>query len=235
MASLKSVDDVEGIDYYEYRDRDYYSKFKYRARVRFHGLALTYYAKDIDQFLERLDKANLRWRRLDKNLVRNNLEVVTQFLDLKNTIKKDSKNFMIRIEGDTAAIFCNDLAKIQNLLDIPNLDVDYTEAITSSFSGTKYFVREPKHKFRVYFKSKIAEQSTVSDLKEILSKNRSLHPSKALLAWLYKTRQNTWHHRYISSAFSIDYDDENTISYLAIMLGDLLGHKYKLEKRPDPI
>lgn len=235
MASLKSVDNVPGIEFYEYRDREFFSKFKYRARVRFHGLSLTYYVSSIDDYLEKLESSNFRWRKLDKIEVKNNLGKITQFIDFKNFVKQNSKDFTIRIEGDTAGIFSNDLNKLLELKQIAGIDVDFTEAITSTYSGIKYFVREPKHKYRIYFKSKLAEINTIQDLKEILSKNKQLHPSKALIAWLYRTRQSSWHYRYISSAFSIDYDDESTISYLALMLGDLLGHKYKLEKHPEPI
>ena len=33
----------------------------------------------------------------------------------------------------------------------------------------------------------------------------------------------------------IDYDDESTISYLALIYGDMLGKRYKLEQRPEAI
>lgn len=234
MASLKLVDNVPGINYYEYRDREFFSKFKYRARVTFHGLALTYYAGSIDEYLVKLDNASYRWRKLDKNKIKSNLDPIEKFIEFKKTIKSDKK-FVVRTEGDTSGIFSNDLNKLLELKQIQGIEVDFTEAITSSFVGVKYFVREPKHKYRIYLRSKLIEPGEIDDLKNILSQNKALYPSRALIAWLYRTRQSSWHYRYVSSCFSIDYDDESTISYLGLMLGQLLGHKYKLEKHPDPI
>jgi hypothetical protein len=46
-------------------------------------------------------------------------------------------------------------------------------------------------------------------------------------------RYGLWTFRYTSAAHFIDYDDESTLSYLALMHGEVLGKKYKLEKRPD--
>jgi hypothetical protein len=89
------------------------------------------------------------------------------------------------------------------------------------------------HNYRVYFKSKRVEQNVQSELRNLLNKNKSLTPSNAFNKWLYGSTKNLWKSRWMSSAYFIDYDDESTLSYLALMHGDLLGRKYKLEKRPD--
>jgi len=44
-----------------------------------------------------------------------------------------------------------------------------------------------------------------------------------------------WYFKFSSSSYFIYYDDEITLCYLALMHGEILGKKYKLEKRPDPI
>lgn len=235
MGSLKSVKDVPGIDYYEYRDIDFFKKYKYRARVRLHGLGLTYYANTIDEFNKRLSHVNMRYRRYSKDEVKNNIHLIEKFIAFKVSVK-DSDQFTIRLEGDTAGIFSNDLSKLLELKNISGLDVDISEAVTSSYAGVKYFIREPKHKYRIYFRSVAVEPSFITDLKEILHKNNKLYPSKGLTAWLYKTRSASYYYyRFCSSSFSIDYDDESTGTYLALMLGDKVGHRYKLEKHPDPI
>lgn len=234
MASLKLVNNTQGINYLEYRDRDFFSKFKYRARLRLHGLGLTYYCNNMKDFLDRLAKSNSRWRKIDKDLVQNNLAIVQGYLDFKQSIKLN-KNFVIRLEGDTAGIFSNDLDKLKELTNIPGVDMDITEAVTTSYEGVKYFVREPKHKYRIYFRSMAVEQSHINELREILSKNKHLYPSKGLTAWLYRTRQSAYYFRFLSSSFNIDFDDESTGTYLSLILGDKLGHRFKLEKRPDTI
>lgn len=234
MGLLKSVDNVPGIDYYEYRDIDYFNKFKYRARVRFEGLSFTYWAADIDTYLKKINSERYMFRKVNKNDILKNLKTIENFIQFKNSVKSDD-DVIIRIEGDTAGIFSNDLSKLTVLKKIGDLQIDFTEAVTSQYSGVKHFVREPVHKYRVYLRSTPVELTLIHDLRDTLSKNKSLYPSKSLTQWLYKTRQMSWSYRYCSSTFSIDYDDEGMLSYLALVHGDILGKKYKLEKRPDPI
>lgn len=231
MALLKLAENKPGVDYIEYRDINFFNKFRYRAKIRFEGLQLTYYSENIDQFTKKVKNANLRWRRLDKDKVLSDLTFVQEYLDFKSTIKGD-KNFVIRIEGDTAGIFSNNLDKLLELKKIKGLDADITEAELSQHCGVKYFVREPKHKYRAYFRSQPVEHSTIETVKETLVKKKNLFPSKSLQQWLFKTRQMQWHYKYCSSSYYIDYDDESTLSYLALMFGHILGRKYKLEKRP---
>ena len=50
-----------------------------------------------------------------------------------------------------------------------------------------------------------------------------------------KNNQNSWRYRFSSSTHFIDYDDESILSYIALMHGDMLGKRYKLEKLPEDI
>ena len=112
---------------------------------------------------------------------------------------------------------------------------DYTQVQTSQYAGVKHFVGEPKHKYRVYLRSKRVEDNFHIELKSTLDRQNKLYPSNALKDWLKHDpkRWGIWSFRYLSSAHFIDYDDESTLSYLALMHGEVLGKKYKLEKRPD--
>jgi hypothetical protein len=49
------------------------------------------------------------------------------------------------------------------------------------------------------------------------------------------SKRYAWKQRYSSASYFIDYDDESTLSYLALLYGEMLGKKYKLEKRADPV
>jgi hypothetical protein len=235
MGLLRSVDNVPGIHYYEYRDMDYFNKFKYRARVVLPGVRFTYWVKTIDEWRDKVRNGKT-WSRTytpqEKVEMLNMSPTMEKFIDLKNNLKKN-KNASIRIEGETAAIFSNDLQFLQDIKTWAN-NVDFTEAVCAEYKGTKYFVGDPPHKYRVYLKSKRIENSIYNDLGSLLSNNKSLNPSRALEKWLFGLDNiSRWKSFYLSSAYFIDYDDESTLSYLAIMHGDLLGRKYKLEKRPD--
>ena len=70
------------------------------------------------------------------------------------------------------------------------------------------------------------------ELNDLLKTNNALVPSKAFYKWLTGAHKYAWRTKLLSSGYFIEYNDESTISYLALMHGDLLGRKYKLEKRP---
>lgn len=240
MGLLKPVKDVPGIDYYEYREIDYWDKFRYRARLILPGVRYTYWAKDITEWKELVSKSRYNYysggpTKQKKLELLANEQVISKFLDFKNKHSKSKeKSAYIRIEGETTAIFSNDLVLLQELKDW-KVPINFTEVVKNQFSGVKYFTYEPIHNYRVYFKSKRVEQNVQSELRHLLNKNKSLTPSNAFNKWLYGSTKNLWKSRWMSSAYFIDYNDESTLSYLALMHGDLLGRKYKLEKRPDPI
>ena len=243
MALLKSVNNVPGIDFYEYRDQDYYNKYLYRARFNLDGIMYTWWADDIEDIKKKLTTKNYgRIRKNDRDMVTKNLDKLEAYLNWRNTNapkKPKNKEVTIRIEYKTCAVFSNDLQLLHTLDQLhPDLTVDYTEVQKSEYSGVKHFVREPKHKYRVYLKSKRIEESFVTDMKDLFNRMPNLHPSPGLSYWLDGYQHSSfrhWQYRYASSAHFIDYDDESTLSYLALMHGDMLGKKYKLEKRPDPI
>jgi hypothetical protein len=122
---------------------------------------------------------------------------------------------------------------------IPEIEIDITQAQTSNYVGIKYFMRKPRHSYRVYLKSRRVEGSFAEDLHELFKKNKKLYPCPALNHWakgsISSSNQHSWKYRFSSSIHFIEYDDESVLSYLAILHGDMLGKRYKLEKRPDPI
>lgn len=239
MGLLKSVEDVPGIDFYEYRDQDYYNKFEFRARFDLVGVRYTWFLKDnITELIDRLDKPS-HYNRIthDKDKIRENLPKLEAFIKWRNYLK-EKKNSTIRIEHNSISVFSNDLQELKNITSfIPDIDVDYTQVQKSNFVGVKYFVREPKHKFRVYLKSRRVESSFALDLYELFKKNKNLYPCDSLKHWAKGSikNQSSWRYRFSNANHFIDYDDESTLSYLAIMYGEMLGKRYKLEKRQEEV
>ena len=241
MGLLKSVDNVPGIDFYEFRDQDYYNKYTYRARLTFIGTRQLMYAKDEAELVKRVNSARniYGYEKTERQQVRDNLPILIKILEWKIKSQKDKKS-TIRLESNTFAVFSNDLSYLKTLEAIdPSLEVNYTEVQKSEFMGVKNFVREPKHKYRVYLKSKKIEQVFISDLKDLLGRNKGLYPSPGLKYWLsnYNVTQPSWgwRYRWASASHFIDYDDESTLSYLALLHGEMLGKRYKLEKRPEEV
>lgn len=237
MSLLNPVSNIPNIDFQEYRDNLFYEKYEFRLRLSILGSKYTRYCDFPNELIDHLNQKAKSWQNVKKSdidIVTENLPALMQLIQLKID-KKTNKNFTIRLEGNSLSVFSTDLSllvNIKNKFDIKHC-LDITQVIIGAFAGTKYFVNTPKHNYRVYFKSRNVGEKFRDELKQTLNSQSKLYPSNALKKWLNKTPTYYWSIRYTSSMYFIDYDDEGTLSYLAIMYGDMLGKKYKLEKRPD--
>lgn len=241
MGLLKSVDNVPGIDFYEYRDNNYYNKYEYRMRIEIPCVRYTWWCKNEDDLTNKIAGKTARYgsiKKADLPEVILHQEALKVIIKMQNDRKK-TKDLGLRIEGEIVAIFSNDLAKLQEVAKQfgPTYTPNYTQVQTSQYAGIKHFVDEPKHKYRVYLKSKRVEDGFLDELKATIDRQPGLFASNALQRWMSRDpkRWGIWHFRWTSAAHFIDYDDESTLSYLALMHGEILGKKYKLEKRPDTI
>lgn len=237
MALLKSTN-LPGLTYIEYRDNLYYNKYRYRVSITVSGLRRGYYFHP-DEFIERL-KENQLWGRIgseEKKIITTNLPQITHLLQFRTDNKKN-KELTVRIEGNSMSVFHNDLDYLHKQFDSIQFDnITYTQAETAGFSGVKTFVKEPKHKYRVYLRSKRIGDEFRTKLEEFLKNNKKLYPSNALRIWVHPNSKNQrfWYSNWTSSNHFIDYDDESYLTYMALMYGDYLGKKYKLEKRADTV
>lgn len=238
MGLLKLVDNVPGIDFYEYRDTDYWNKFKYRARLNIAGARFLYYTTNLQSWkniVSTWDNKFIQLTSTEKQRILNSENLVKSFMDLRTSFTKN-KDGMVRIEGNTVAIFSNNLNLLHEIKKWDSsIDVDYTEVQVSQFSGVKYFVRDPKYNYRIYLKSKRVEKSIVDELRDFLSKHKELQASSGLKKWLRSNHRTLWKFRYSYGSHFIDFDDESMITYLGLCFGDLIGKKYKLEKREQTI
>jgi hypothetical protein len=242
MGLLRSVKDVPNIDYYEYKENNYYNNYRYRAKFSIDGLGYTSYAKTPEDLVKRMDSTGYDRIRADrKAMIVENFDEITNFIDWRNANKKP-RTVGFRLEGDTSSVYSNDLDLLLTLKELGPITVKITEVQLEQFAGTKYYVNKPKHNYRIYLRSAYIEDKTfVKDLYDTIKKTKELVPSNALKDWLDKyvrrpiASHNSWSYRYTSGTHSIDYDNESTLSYLMLMYGHMLGKRYKLEKRPDPV
>lgn len=237
MGLLKSVNDVANVDFYDYRDSPYFNKFEFRARITFLGIRRTYFSNSVDEFKSKIANKSL-YHGLTKDEQKEvlaNMDSFGRYFEFRDKVKKD-KTCSIRVEADTCAIFSNDLQFLLELRKIdPNAKFDITQTQTANLVGVKHFVKEPKHKYRVYLKSQRIPDDFRDKFKVFLDKNPKLVPSPSLKGWLISARSHYWWSAWLSSTHFIDYDDDSTLSYLALMYGECIGRRYKLEKRPEPI
>ena len=237
MALLKSVDNVPGINYYDYRENDYYNKYAYRVRFKLPCVRYTWSCKTPVELDKKLTTKTYGVQKKDRTVFVDNLPTLREFVTFRNMVKKD-KTGMIRIEFNTVAIFSNDLQLLKSVESIdPSLSYDYTQVQKSDYAGIKHFVNEPTHKYRIYLKGKRLTDDFPGELKDLIDRLDGLYPSGALKEWLLDAhyRVGQWQYRYANPGHFIDYDDESTLSYLMLVHGDVFGKRFKLEKRPDTV
>ena len=241
MALLRSVNNVPNIDYYEYRETNFYNKYRYRAKLTIDGLSYTRYVSTTTALLTRLTGPNrTKIREHTLNQVMAKITELNNYINWRNTHKK-SKSVTCRLEMNTVSIYSDDLDLLLTLKDLGVVTVNITEAQLEKFSGTKYYVNKPKHNYRIYLRGVyFDDKNFVKDLYNTIEKSKELVPSKALKEWLDRsisrpTLVTSWKYSRTDGNHSIDYDNESTLSYLLLMYGHMLGKRYKLEKRPEPV
>ena len=241
MALLRSVNNVPNIDYYEYRENNFYNKYRYRAKLTIDGLSYTRYVSTTTALLTRLTGPNrTKIREHTLNQVMANITELNNYINWRNTHTK-SKSVTCRLEMNTVSIYSNDLDLLLTLKDLGLVTVNITEAQLEKFAGTKYYVNKPKHNYRIYLRGVyFDDKNFVKDLYNTIKISKELVPSKALKEWLDRyisgpTLVTSWKYSRTDGNHSIDYDNESTLSYLLLMYGHMLGKRYKLEKRPEPV
>lgn len=198
----------------EYRDTLYFNKYKYKATVKLPFLRNIIYDKKL-RF--QLDKPSY-------------YETNTKFLEWRDYYKD---LLTIRVEGSNTSIFSNEIDILKSVESITTIKSIYT-AVASAPTGVKYFKNAPKHKYRVYFKSKPVFREFINDVLDLIKRYNStdcaLYPSTTFENWLQRNSKLT--QRYLFYNFFMDFDEEKMITFLQFTLGDNVRVFYKLEKRP---
>jgi hypothetical protein len=226
MASSKLVT--------EKRNKLYFSKFKYRAKLRLVGVGYTYYTYDMDTYINRIERfkeQEAKWIStqfgLQDNFANISYEKIEQYFDFKHSM--DKSKMTIRIEGNKVSFFSNDVSLFTPLYFIdPNLEL--TEAKVLS-PDTLYLRRNPKFKFRTYFKGKRMPIDFPKNVINFIDMYKTVKVSRGLERFV--TSRPTWNHYvYLHGSYFVDYDDESMITILHMMFGNMIGKTYSLAKQP---
>lgn len=240
MDSSKCINLPVGIDNVEVRDRLYYNKYQYRATFCMFGIRRTSFCRSEEEF---------DWH--ITNLLSNGWTTDSQRREIKryNRLALDrwilwrtmaKKSITVRIEGDTASVFSNDLNLLKSLDSISNDRVTYTQAKTGRVvAGVKYFSRQPAYQYRVYMK----QRRLTPSLRTIMSDFFEFHkvgsdedkplvsPSDSLIIHVKQEAAIYWRSDWLQTHHFIDFDDESTMTMMVLKFGELLGEHYRLEKR----
>lgn len=219
----------------EKRNKLYFSKFKYKAVAFIRGASYTYYTPDLETFIGRMEKLRENKPRYGVRVMKDdwqvywdevNLDRISQFITWRNLVNKD--RCMHRIQGDRVSFFSNDLSLLETLKSIdPTLGFFEAECYDPEFL---YFKKEPKYKFRTYFKGKRMPKDFSDNIRSLQEMYSGLHFSKGLFTSLF---HNNWHpYRYMHGSYFVEYNDKQMITILAMWFPDMLAKTYSLAKAP---
>lgn len=212
----------------EDREKLYFNQYMYRGTVKAKQL---YYANGVssfDEYKSMIDHAmlNVRAWRTKVNIDEIDFDLIEKIVNFKNN-RKHIEKCIYRHEGDKMAVFTNDTAILEKLLDICP-DAKFTQLVLSP-AGVKYFKKDPPANYRVYLKSKRIEADTRESIIDFFMTRNIATPSGTLLRNLHS--QSQWQNSYINTGQYIDFNDESTLTYMSLIFPGIIGKTYKLEKK----
>lgn len=221
----------------EQRSALYYNKYEYKVRFKVKAIGRSRYCKNIYQFNRKIkDLKSKGWMLYD--ISPEDLLVIKKFLNWKDTV--DKSKLMIRLDINSFSVYSNDLAFLRDIhTNLFNLaPAKFSKVYATGIKGVIYFKRTPPSRYRVYFKfTKVSEDFNVL-LKEFMERYKDTDtpfiPNKALTTWLENSNRSLWYKIHVSQAFSIGYNNESDLVLLMLIIPEVLGQSFKLEKRNEP-
>ena len=227
--------DVDGIQYRDMRDKLYFNKYKYRARIFIPGLNGYYNARSYASACVSISKLDDRYYSIQKNLFENNKEQVKRWFTWRDSARDKIAEGLVMImrTANSGSVYSNDL-EILRTLDSLGASVDYT-VVESIAVGTLYFARKPKHNYRMYMRNTRVDADSKQQLLEwLLKKSTDYHMSSALRGFLNYNRRYVWNRYHMRRDFYVEYDSEHMGSYLKLIWGEYFSDTYQLLKQSTP-
>lgn len=214
MASLRLAN-THNIDYYEYRDKLFYNKYKYKVKVNFPSLREFGWSKNINGW------HNTIKRKYPKEQWDELLKYEGVLLQLKQVIDNGVSN---RAEGNSISFFFStNKEAVDFRRQCPsNIDVKIFEAVASNENKVKFFMRKPKYKYRAYMKTRFLQVNERTELKKWLQEREDdIKLSPSFRYWLSRDR-----YFFLSGSYYIEFDDELLQTYLALSIGEYVNKFY---------
>lgn len=236
MALLKSVTNKDPrVDYLDARTTLYYGKYTYKATIHVKGAGLLWHVKTIDDI--DINKISRYQRNRFKDA---DFSALKQYMQWKIDSTTNKKEFRVRSEGSKISVFSNDIDYLRTLDTALSTTIKYYQVEDAIARDTKYFVKEPKYKHRIYLKTKRVPPEFGKTLHEMCERYagtaNEICPSSATRRWLnacLNVTTQAWYTNYCSSGYSFDFNDESTVSLFSLMFPGMISRVLKLEKRPE--
>ena len=209
----------------------YFNQYKYKVCLPLTGAHLTRGISTIEKFNERVNKRNNRINQYIQSLIHRdppkniNNDLIEKFMTWRLV---NGNKLQIRLEFDRVHFYSNDIPLLETILTIsPNLDC-YQALDLQVPAGIKYFSKQPKFQYRVYLRDVLLAENDYQDLKKFHYQYEYSSEFKFSPGLTYILKNNR---RYIIKYY-IDCKTQTSMTHLYLLFSNILGKKYKLEKRP---
>lgn len=214
----------------EHRRNLYYNKFLYRASINLPNIQNLRYHSSYEAYI------NYRgYYQFDKNRALPNKDEIERYFEYRDN---HSGNAKIRIEYSKVIIYSNDVAELQSAIARikPAGNVTMCTAVFPAESEILEFAKEPKYKFRNYFRAKNVSADTKAMMLKFINDQTStgaeIEFNEAMIKILNRRSLRADGVDYLHSHYFVDYNDESLQALFALMFGEYLNPKiFKLVKR----
>lgn len=218
----------------ENRTSLYFGKYMYRAQCQVMGASYTYYTNNITQFKNKLENTKASRNNYRISVYNNRFEETIDHIDFEQIEKffewkknKDTDQYMFRIQGNQVSFFSNDLSLLKTLTEIDE-NPKYSKAEIQS-TDTLYFKKEPKYKYRTYFKGKKAPIGMAEHIEDLIKMyGDKIKFSPGMIRNLNRYPNSPY--RYMHTSYYVDYNDQSMLSIFGLWFGENLGKSFSLKK-----
>jgi hypothetical protein len=214
----------------ENRKNRYYNLYDYRVVISIRDIQKFRYHNSYDDYINYKSFSGS-----PRKFELPNKDEICRYFDYKNTVPHDCK---IRLEYDTVIVYTNELAHLDYAVD--EIDASgtarYYKVNSPKEEGTIEFAKEPKYKFRNYFKAKNVSAETKAMMLKFINEQQDngteVEFNDAMIKQLKRKSYRKDGTDYLYANYFVDYNDESLQALFALMFGEYLNPKiFRLVKR----
>jgi hypothetical protein len=223
----------------ESRQNLYFGKYKYRCSLTIEGIQYFKRTKDthnLNETIEELSQSG--WSRWRKPFYREFTINIKHFIEWRIANEWRVEEFKLVIGEDTVNVYANDVAVANSIYcQFENTDISETMKLSYATIRPDYdeqviYRVNPRHKYRVYLRSRKYTLEEREELRNFLSQN-SVKLSDSLAHWLTNSPSFSWNKNtyWAWDHLCFDYDEEYIVTLLALKFDGVIRKICRIEKK----
>jgi hypothetical protein len=199
----------------------YYDRFKYRARI---------HIPDIHLY-----RNHYRYERISftaSTIVYP--QSIKSFLDWKKTVESRT-DLAIRVSSNLIDIYAESVDVIRDSINqiicnsTQRYELQRVEQLPN-FDRSKIYLKNPKFKYRLYFKWSKLEDIEIEQLRQFIE-SYEIKCSDSLNRWFFRHGQGSRFSSYLWDNYFFDFDDDKIITLMILKFGNIVRRVCDIEKR----